>query len=206
MKPISILIADDHALVRMGLAALFASTDDLSVVGQARDGREAVRLTGELHPDIVLMDLQMPRMNGIDATQAIRKSHPDTKVIILTTFSTSDGLADALEAGAEGAFMKSTDNQKLIAGIRKVASGGKAISPEVQRQLATDPPLPKLSPRQAEIVAALTKGLANKEIAESLGLSIPRVEELIRTLLAKLHAANRTEIVAIALRKHLLKI
>ena len=102
--------------------------------------------------------------------------------------------------------MKSSDNQKLIDGIRKVASGSRAISSEVQHQLAMDPPLQKLSPRQTEIVAALTKGLANKEIADSLGLSIPRVEELIRTILSKLHAANRTEIVAIALRKHLLKI
>lgn len=206
MKTISVLIADDHALVRMGLAALFASTGDLVVAGQAKNGLEAVRLAGELRPDIVIMDLQMPRMNGIEATKAIKEKFPETKVMILTSFATSDGLAGALEAGADGAFMKNTDNGKFLAALRKVAAGGKAVSPEVKRQLETEPPIPKLSQRQREVLSALTKGLANKEIADSLGLSIPRVEELIRSLLTKLHAANRTEIVSIVLRKELTKL
>lgn len=206
MNPIKALIADDHSLVRMGLAALFESTEDITVVGQARNGLEAVRLTGELSPDVVIMDLQMPRMNGVDATRAIKEKYPLTKVMILTSFSTSDGLAGALEAGADGAFMKNADNVRFLAAVRKVAAGGKAVAPDVRRQLETDPPLPELSPRQKDVVLALIQGRANKEIADSLGMSVPRVEEHVRTLLAKLHASNRTEIVAIALRKQLLKI
>lgn len=204
-SPIKILIADDHTIVRMGLAALLTTEKDLKVVGLAKNGTEAVRLASELKPDIVIMDLVMPKLDGVAATAAITQDTPTAKVIILTTFGTSDGIAHALAAGAKGALLKNTDNNELVEAIRIVQSGREFVSADIRQQLAADPPLPELTPRQTEILSSLVRGLTDRDIARQLGIRSDGVSDHVHAILAKLGAANRTEAVAIALRKHLLK-
>ena len=202
---IKILIADDHTIVRTGLTALLGTVPGMEVVGEARNGEEAVRQTAKLKPDVVVMDLMMPKKDGAAATAEIASSTPGTRVIVLTSFGASDAIARALDAGATGAMMKDSPNSSLIAAIRAVASGKSAIAPEVRRIIASDPPAQVLTPRQAEVLLSMTRGLTNHDIARELSISEDRVEQHIRALLEKLGAANRTEAVAIAFRKHLLK-
>ena len=206
MKEIKILIADDHAIVRMGLASLFSTQDGLKVVGDAADGNAAVRKALHLKPDVVVMDLMMPGKDGATATAEILEALPETKIVILTTFGTSDGIANALNAGATGALMKSDPTSDLVAAIRKVAKGGTSISAEIERLMEEDPPAKALTPRQMQILEGLVRGLTNQNIATELGIREDRVKGHVNAIFTKLGAANRTEAVAIALRKHLLKI
>ena len=203
---ITVLIADDHKMVRLGLAAIFETEPDIQVVGLAANGEEAVAQAADLHPNVVIMDLMMPVMDGVAATAEIHRRLPDVNVLILTTFDTSDGIAYALESGASGALAKNADNDELTAAIRKIARGERAVSPEIQRQLEIDPPIPVLTARQKEILNYMIRGLTNTDIARQLGIRPDGVKEHINAILLKTGAANRTEAVAIALRKHLLKI
>ena len=204
MKKITILIADDHKIVRMGLKSLFAAEKDLSVVGEAEDGEQAVKKALELRPDIVIMDLVMPRKDGVSATRELHEQLPETNVVVLTSYSTSDTIAAALQTGARGAVMKSADDNDLLSAIRAVAAGETFVSTEVKGLLAVDPPAPTLSKRQLEVLQALVKGFNNTEIADQLGISRTVVKDHVETLLSKLGAANRTELTAIAVRKNLL--
>ena len=205
MSKIRILIADDHAVVRMGLSALFSAKKDLEVVGQAKNGEAAVRETLRLRPDVVIMDLMMPKKDGIEATREIRQKSPEARIVVLTSYATSDGIVQALEAGAAGAVMKSAENAELITAIRKVAGGERYVSSEIKDLLDSDPPISSLTGRQSEVLQSLSLGLTNKDIARLLGISERMVEEHIESLFQKIGAANRAEAVAIALRKHLLK-
>jgi len=200
-----ILIADDHAVYRMGLVALLGTDPKVEVIGEAEDGESAVRLALKTRPDVVLMDILMPGQDGISATQELHDRLPEAKVLILTTSSTSDDLAAALRNGATGAINKSADNIRLLEAIQSVAQGKKYISDEIRRLIAEDPPAPGLSPRQAEILQSITRGLTTPEIALQLGISQESVKMHTSALFAKIGVANRTEAVAIALRKHLLK-
>ena len=202
---IKILIADDHAIVRMGLASLLSTQVGFKVIGDAEDGEMAVQKAVELKPDVIIMDIMMPKMDGITATAEIHKILPEAKIIILTTFGTSDGITSALNAGAIGALLKNAPNTELIAAIRTVVKGEKSISEEIQRFMEEDPPAKALTDRQKEILEGLTRGLTNKDIAKSLHIREDRVKEHVNTIFAKLGAANRTEAVAIAMRKQLLK-
>ena len=204
-QKIRILIADDHKIVRVGLSALIAHESDMIVVGEAEDGLQVLDCAGRLNPDVVIMDLMMPIMDGEKATAELKKQYPDIKVIILTSYSTTDGIANALEAGATGALLKTTDDSILFSAIRTVAAGQKFISDGIAQLLATDPPAQKLSPRQLEVLNSMTRGLTNREIALQLGIGEARVEEHVNAIFSKINAANRAEAVAIALRKHLLK-
>ena len=205
MKKTRILIADDHAIVRMGLASLLGTKKDFEIVGDAEDGETAVRKALKLKPDVVIMDLMMPNKDGATATAEIHKALPDTKILILTTFGTSDIISRALHAGAIGAIMKNSPNAQLVATIRSVAAGTRTISPEIERLIEEDPPAKELTPRQLEILNALAKGLSNPEIVTTLGICEDRVKDHINAIFTKLNATNRTEAVAIAFRKHLLK-
>ena len=205
-RKITVLIADDHTIIRAGLAALLGTEKDLEIVGQAKNGVEAVRETLRLLPDVVIMDLMMPKKDGVEATVEIHEKAPDTKVILLTTFGTSDGIAHALQNGAKGAILKNADNAQLATAIRKVARGGEFISAEIRQQLAVNPPIPELTPRQKDILASMVRGLTDRDIAWQFGIRQDGVNDHVRAILAKIGAANRTEAVAIALRKHLLKI
>ena len=206
MSKIKVLIADDHTIVRAGLAALLGTEDDLEIVGQAKNGDEAVRETVRLVPDVVIMDLMMPKKDGVEATAEIAAQVPSAKVILLTTFGTSNGIAQALRNGARGAMLKNADNAQLAQAIRKVAGGGEYVSPEIRQQLAVNPPIPDLTPRQEEILASMIRGLTDRDIARQLGIRQDGVNEHVSAILRKIGAANRTEAVAIALRKHLLNI
>ena len=206
MKKIRVLVADDHKIVRLGLAALLATEPDLVSAGEAENGVQAVRAALSEKPDVVIMDLLMPQKDGVEATREILAQLPETKILILTSYGTSNDIALALEAGAAGALMKTADDVQILSVIRKLAAGERYISSEIRKNLRETSAIPDLSPRQAEILRQLTLGLTNKEIANILGIRKDGVEDHIKIIFAKLGAANRAEAVAIALRKHLLKI
>ena len=205
MTPIRVLIVDDHAILRMGLASLLASKCEIEVVGDASDGPSGIRKVLKLKPDVVIMDLMMPGMDGIEATKELLAKAPESKILILTTFGTSNGINNALEAGAMGAVMKNCDFSELADAIRAVASGKRYVAADVERILVADPPVAALSPRQMEILQSIVRGLSNPDIAKQLGISVDMVKEHVESLFQKIGAANRTEAVAIAFRKHLLK-
>ena len=206
MNDIRILLIDDHAVMRMGLASLLGTQAGLTIVGDASDGETGVRKALKLRPDIVIVDLLMPGMDGVETTSRIKKALPETKVLILTTYGTADGIAHALEAGASGALVKTVELKELVAAIRAVTAGERVISPEIEQILTNDPPVPELSPRQSEILASIVRGFTTEDIARQLGLSVQMVKEHLSATFEKIGAANRAEAVAIALRKHLLKI
>lgn len=205
MGKIRVLIADDHAVVRMGLVSLLGTSKSIEVVGEAFDGEETVKKALKIKPDVVVMDLVMPRKDGIVATTELREKSPLTKVLILTTFSSSENIARALKAGATGAVLKSSGNDELIGAVLKVAKGERYLSADIEHLLEDDPPLPDLSPRQIEILESIARGLTNKEIAAQLEISLESVKSHIKIILEKLGAASRTEAASIAQRKHLLK-
>ncbi len=205
MKKTTVLIVDDHAIMRKGLASLLRTSREIEVLGDAGDGETGIRMAVKLKPDVVIMDLMMPGMDGTEATRQLLESQPDAKVLIFTTFGTADGIGHALKAGANGAIMKNVELPELVAAIKTVAAGGQVLSPEIEQILTEDPPVPKLSTRQMEILQSITRGLSNEDIARQLGISVPMVKEHVNATFEKLGAANRAEAVGIALRKHLLK-
>ena len=204
MNKIKVLVADDHAIVRIGLKSVLDYETDIEVVGEAKNGIEAVQEAERTQPDVIIMDLVMPRKDGVSATREIHARFPNTKILILTTFGTSDGIAHALEEGASGAMMKTADDEKIVSAIRRIARGETYISPDIRRQLEENPPVPKLSPRQTEVLTMIANGKSNKEIAALLGIRIDSVEDIANALYAKLGVSNRAEAVDIAHRKHLL--
>ena len=203
-KKITILLVDDHSIVRIGLKALLNYEKDMSVVGEAKNGEEALRLVRQLQPDVVIMDLLMPKMNGADATRQIRSERPDTKVIILTSYGTSADLARAVANGAVGAQIKDTPPQRLLTTIRAVAAGKTAYASEL-KPLLNEPPPPELTDLQLKIIGSLVRGLTNNEIATEFGLSLISAKRQLASIFAALGAANRAEAIGIALSKHLLK-
>ena len=206
MKKIRVLVADDHAIVRMGLIALLAIDGDIEVVGEAEDGAEAVRLAESTKPDVVIMDIMMPVMDGIDATAEIVKRVPGAKVLVLTISNSSDDYSRALAAGARGIVVKRAANMELLSSIRKVADEKTVMSPEARRLMQEDPPAPKFTDRQLGIIHSMMRGLTNHEIATQFNITPDCVKAHIKRVCNKIGAANRTEAVVIAIRKHLLKI
>ena len=206
MTPIKILLVDDHAVMRKGLASLLGTRKELQVVGDADDGASGIRMALKLKPDVVIMDLMMPEMDGVETTRQLLARMPNAKVLILTSFGSADGIAHALASGAKGALMKTADLAELLDAIRAVSRGERSVSPEIEQILTDDPPVPELSPRQTDIMKSVIRGLTNEDIARQLNISLPMVKEHVKALFTKIGAANRTEAVAIALRKHLLKI
>ena len=206
MKKIRTLLADDHSLVRFGLASLLKLHDDFDVVGGAGDGEEAIRMARELKPDVVIMDLVMPVLDGVEATRRIHAELPAVKILILTSFGTSNDVSRAMAAGATGALVKDIPNDKLISAIRDVAHGKTVLSPEIERTTLSTDVTKEFTERQMTVLGYLANGLTNKEIAALLGVSHSAVKQHLIAIFTKLGAANRSEAVAIALRKHLLKI
>ena len=204
VSKIRILIVDDHAIVRMGLAAILGTKADLEVIGDAEDGSAAIQKAQKLRPDVVLMDIVMPEMDGATATAKILQLLPQTKVIILTSFGEADGIAHALDAGASGALMKNVDYSELVTAIRAVMEGETVVAPEIRKMIKDMPPVPELSERQRDILISISRGLTDADIATQLNLSPYSVREHITTIFKKLDAANKAEAVAIATRKQLL--
>jgi len=205
MTKIKILIADDHAIVRFGLTSLFSSQKDMKVVGQVENGEEAVRLAMETQPDVIVMDLVMPVMDGSEATEILHERLPSANILILTSYGSADGVAKAVAAGAKGVLTKADDDSALIPVVRRLAAGERFFAPEIERYLRENPPVPPLSARQQTILDSLTLGRTNRDISVQLGIREDSVAKHIKALLDKIGAANRAEAVAIALKKHLLK-
>jgi DNA-binding NarL/FixJ family response regulator len=209
---ISVLIADDQALVRAGFSALLEAEDDLEVCGEASDGEEAVRLARALAPDIVLMDVRMPRMDGLEATAAITSDGQlaGTRVIVLTTFELDEYVFGALRAGASGFLLKDLETADLLSAIRVVKDGDALLAPRVtrrlieafsrspERTLATPPSLHELTPREREVLALVGAGLSNAEIAARLVLSPLTAKTHVSRLLMKLGARDRAQLVVVA--------
>jgi len=192
-RKIKVMLADDHFVVRTGIASILSFENDLEVVGETDNGESAVEMARELKPDVVLMDLQMPKMDGVEATMHIREDSPGTKVLILTTFGDSIEMKKALDGGAAGALVKSSSQDEIIAAIRRVASGENVVSREIQNSVNTLKSMPELSPRQLETLNLIAKGFSNKEIAELLGVSLETVKDHIKKILLRMGASSRTE-------------
>lgn len=207
-KPIRVMIVDDHAVVRSGLSAFLHAYDDLELAGEARTGREAVRLCAEVTPDVVLMDLIMPDMDGEEATQLIRQSFPKTQVVVLTSFKEEALVQKMLRAGAIGYLLKDVLADELAEAIRLAHAGQSTLAPEAAQALihaATQPAQPgyDLSGREREVLTLMIKGLNNTEIANRLVISLSTVKHHVSHILSKLSAANRAEAVALAVQHHL---
>jgi DNA-binding NarL/FixJ family response regulator len=216
--PVRVLLVDDQALLRMGFALVLDAEDDLEVVGEAGDGRAALAQVAALRPDVVLMDVRMPGMNGIEATERVVAEHPGTRVLILTTFDLDEYAFAALRAGASGFLLKDARPAELVAAIRAVASGDAVVSPRVTRRMlemfadrlpaqaepgpggaaGVDPRLGGLTPRELEVLGAVAEGLSNAEIAARFFLSEATVKTHVGRILAKLGVRDRVQAVVLA--------
>lgn len=200
-KRTRILIVDDHAIVRAGLAAVLGFEHDIDVVGEASNGEEAVLRATETHPDVVVMDLVMPKMDGAAAAAAIRQERPKTKILLLTTYASPVEIHRALDAGVSGAVSKTISNAELADAIRRVADGGETVvSEDIRLMLEESARQPDLTQRQREILLSVTRGLTNSEIATQFGITVSGVKKHLNAIFAKFGAANRTEAVATALK------
>ena len=202
-EKITLLLVDDHSIVRIGLKALINYQKDMSVVGEAKNGEEAIRLVRKLQPDVVIMDLMMPKLNGADATKQVLCEYPNTKIIILTSYGTSADLARAVANGAVGAQIKDAPPENLLAAIRSVVLGKTAYASEL-KPLLMEPP-PELTDLQLKMLGSVVRGLSNTEIATEFGLSLISTKRKLAAIFLALGAANRAEAAGIALQKHLLK-
>jgi DNA-binding NarL/FixJ family response regulator len=198
---IRVLVTDDHPLLRDGIAALIGSEEDMELIGEASNGREALDLFRRHQPDITLMDLQMPEMNGIDAIGAIRGEFPEARIIVLTTHPGDVQVSRAFKAGARAYLMKSELRKELLKTIRAVHAGQKRMSPEVASELAEHVTDGALTPREIEVLRLVAAGNANKEIGARLSLTEVTIKSHVKNILAKLEANDRTHAVTIALKR-----
>ena len=233
MQRIRVVIADDQELVRAGFAMVIGSQQDMQVVGQARDGADAVRVAESLHPDVVLMDVRMPGMDGIEATRRITALESEavegvrpTRVIILTTFDLDEYVMAAINAGASGFLLKDTEPETLLSSIRTVYQGNAIIAPSATKRLIekmmedgytkphpaapspaepvyTDPELDELTDREREVLIEIAHGLSNQEIADKLFISLPTVKTHVAHILAKINARDRVQAVVFAYDNHM---
>jgi DNA-binding NarL/FixJ family response regulator len=204
--PIRVLAADDHPLVRAGLAAVVGAEPDMEFVGEAASGREAVELCRQHRPDVVLMDLRMPEMDGLAATRAILGEFPTTSIVVLTTYDGDEDIHRALEAGAKGYLLKDMLRTAVLNTIRAVHRGQKVIPPEVAARLAEHVPRIRLSEREVEVLELAAKGLSNKEIARALGRADDTIKVHLKNIFDKLGVEDRTEAVTTALQRGILHI
>ena len=202
---IKILLADDHLVVRMGLALMISRQGDMELAGEAENGEEAVRLARELRPDVVVMDLQMPVMDGATASQRILAENPGAKILILTTFGATADAARALDAGALGAISKDNAQERLLAAIRATAARESTIDDDIRTSAETFRSAPKLSARQIEILDYASRGLENAEIAHLLGITADGVKKHLKLIYAALGASTRAEAATLAFRLGLLR-
>jgi NarL family two-component system response regulator LiaR len=207
-EPIRVLLVDDHAVVRSGLAAFLLAYDDLELVGEAGSGEEALQQCARQQPDVVLMDLMMPGMNGVMTTRHLRSHHPHVQVIALTSFPEEDLVQGALRAGAISYLLKNVSADELAAAIRAAHAGRATLAPEATRALveaAHRPPAPgdDLTAREREVLALMVEGLHNQEIAERLVVSRSTIKTHVSNILAKLGVGSRAEAIALALRQRL---
>ncbi|MFF5564124.1 response regulator [Streptomyces sp. NPDC012623] len=211
-----VIVADDQSVVREGIVMLLGLLPDIEVVGAARDGEEAVALVADLAPDVVLMDLRMPRCDGVEATRRIRRDHPGTQVVVLTTYADDDSLFAALQAGARGYLTKDARGEEIVRAVEDVLAGQAGLAPSVQRRLlerVTAPPpaasvaeLPDgLTAREAEVLSLVAEGLSNREIAQRLHIGAATVKTHINNLFAKTGVRDRAQAVRYAYQRGLIR-
>ncbi len=204
-SPIRILAVDDHPLVRRGIATLIASELDMSLVAEASNGREAIQQFRAHHPDVTLMDIQMPEMNGVDAMIAIRGEFPEARIIVLTTYTGDAQVLRALKAGARAYLLKNSLHKELLETIRAVHAGKKALSAEASYQLAEHATDDALTPAEVRVLRLIAEGNANKEIAAQLSISEETVKGQVRNILSKLGANDRTHAAMIGLKRGIIE-
>ncbi|MBI4186348.1 MAG: response regulator transcription factor [Chloroflexi bacterium] len=216
MEPVKVLVVDDHPLFRRGIAAVLASQEGVKIVGEASDGAEAVKKAVELAPDVVLMDLNMPRFTGLEATQVLQTKMPQLNILVLTISENEADLFAAMKFGAKGYLLKDTQPEELLHGIFHIAQGGVIVSPVMATKLlaefkeleanvkqAVAPAEAVLSPREGEVLQLVAQGATNKDIAFALFISENTVKTHLRNIMDKLHLANRSEAAAYAVKKGL---
>lgn len=210
----TVLLVDDQDLIRKGFTMILDAEDDIEVVGEASDGAEALRQVAALQPDVVLMDVQMPGVDGIEATRSIVEAHADTRIVILTTFDDDQYLFDALNAGASGFLLKNCPADDLVNAIRLAAGGHSLLAPEVTERViarssrsarAADPRLEDLTERERDVLVAMAKGMSNAEIAQALFVSPATVKSHVSHVLAKLDARDRVQAVIAAYESGLME-
>ncbi len=205
-SPIRILAVDDHPLVRQGIAGLIGVQPDMLLVGEASNGREAIQQFRTLSPDITLMDLQMPEMNGLDALLAIRNEFPGARVIVLTTYAGDVQIVRALKAGAHAYLLKSTLHKELMETIRAVHGGKKALSPEASYEVAEHAMDDALTPAEIAVLRLIAAGNANKQIADQLSITEETVKSRVKNILSKLGANDRTHAAMIGLKRGIIEL
>lgn len=213
MSKIRVLIVDDHAILREGIRSLLASHDDIEVVGEASDGREAADKARQLNPDVILMDVAMPLMDGLEATRRIRKDNPRIKVLILTQYDNKEYVLSSIKAGASGCVPKRVVASELVSAIRAVHSGDSFLYPSAAKFLIEDylqrveeDPYDRLTEREREILKLVAEGRTNREIADMLSISVKTVLGHRTSLMEKLDIHNRTELIKYAIRKGLISV
>lgn len=208
MQPIRLIIADDHPVVRAGLQAMLMSQADFLLVGEATTGEEAVELVGRLMPDVVLMDLRMMKMDGVQATARIKKLYEQVAVLILTTYEGNSDILRAIEAGAAGYLLKDTPKEQLFTAIRQVVQGKSVLAPEVAAKLLSHMHAPRMeapSTREIEVLTLVAHGASNKEVARHLHISEATVKSHLIRIFGKLGVTDRTAAVTVALKRGLLQ-
>lgn len=214
MTRIKVLLAEDHSVVREAISALLARYDDLEVVGGAENGRQAVEMTELLQPDVLLMDLAMPGLNGVDAAIQVKRLRPKTKVLMLTGYGDDQRVVEALQAGASGYILKRSDPEELLLAIKSVHSGNSYFSAEIARdgrgsnliEQARKKPAETLSAREREVLQLVAEGYSSQQVADRLVISLKTVEVHRSNIMGKLNARNRTDLILYALRSGLVEI
>lgn len=206
VAPITLLLVDDHFVVRSGLAASLELEDDLNVVGEVDRGEAALDAYARLKPELVLMDLQLPGLSGIETTALLMKKHPEARVLMFSTFARDDEVQAALRAGVLGYLQKTSSRDDLLGAIRTTAHGGRWLPADLEARLKERTAEPEITPREREILALITRGNANKEIAADLGISEDTVKQHVSRILVKLKVNDRAQATAEAIRRGLVRV
>jgi two-component system NarL family response regulator len=206
VTPIRVMLADDHPVVCLGLATMIDSQPDMTVVAQACNGREAVKLYNQHQPDVTLIDLRMPEMSGLDAIREIREGYPAACFIVLTTYQGDEDIHRALNAGAQGYMLKGMPHGELLDAVRRVHSGSRYLPGAVRESLASRPPGPDLSPRELQILELIVKGMSNKQIGDRLGITEGTVKWHVNSILGRLNVSDRTQAAVAALNRGIVQL